>query len=183
MNPNPHKSNTQIKANSVCYMFFKKWHCQWHIFIHLPSSKLPFGTMFTDTFILKKIIPHWNDMHILLLERCFSFLFFLLFFKTMMWCRESRAGLPPSVFTIRTDSVMKMSLAQLHAPSFEAVNQITTLNHLQAARSLFFSSSLFKWILLFSLESHARRRPDSLRQDGPGVILSEGHGHTSTQRG
>lgn len=67
-----------------------------------------------------------------------------LFFLMMMWCSENRAVLHLPVFTIGTDAVMKMSLAQMHAPSFEAVNQITTLN--QAARSVLLLLLLFFWM-------------------------------------
>lgn len=101
----------------------------------------------------------------------------------MTWW-ESGAVRPPPVFTIRTDAVMKMSLAHMHAPSFEAVRQIITLTHLQAARSVL----LFLIWMRLSAESFLRRAvlgdtQTLLRQDGPGVILSEGHGHTSRQRG
>lgn len=114
---------------------------------------------------------------------CIREMFGFLFSIMDLGCRESRAIRPPSVFTIRTDAVMKMSLAHMHAPSFEAVSQIITLTHLQAARSVLLLSPLclnasFSQIF-FSME----RRPDFRRQDGPDVILSEGCGHTSTQRG
>lgn len=72
---------------------------------------------------------------------------------------------------------MKMSLAHMHAPRFEAVNRITTFTH-QAATSVLL-------ILFSSLRGAVMGDADApLMQDaGPGGILSEGRGHTSTQKG
>lgn len=75
------------------------------------------------------------------------------------WC-ESRAVCmpPPPVFTIRTDAVIKMSLANMHAPSFEAVNQIATFTSCQVCLSFSFKCILY-WV-----ESNARRRLHLLLQ-------------------
>lgn len=45
------------------------------------------------------------------------------------------------VFTLRTDTVMTMTLVQMHAPSLEAVNPITLFS--PAARFLFLLLHLF----------------------------------------
>lgn len=70
------------------------------------------------------------------------------------------------VFTLRTDTVMTMTLVQMHAPSLEAVNPIT----------LFQSSCQIP-----------PSPPPSVRASlffpPPAAILSEEHGRTSTQRG
>lgn len=71
------------------------------------------------------------------------------------------------MFTLRTDTVMTMTLVQMHAPNLEAVNPIT-LSRPAARFLVLLLLHLFAQPLFFS---------------PPAAILSEERGRTSTQRG